>query len=120
MTNDFKKGFSIGAGGVLGVLFIPAAMYLIYLLFYWIYTPTNTSLQKKEFLNYKYCHFDAYGKAIQEKRKDMKKEKIRISDTQIYINQKIFEWEIEEVSEEFIDKYILNACGKQPNRWKWQ
>ena len=43
-------------------------------------------VQKKEYLNYKYYHFDYYVKAIEEKRKDMKKEKIRITNSQIYIN----------------------------------
>jgi len=38
----------------------------------------------------------------------------------IYIYQIIYEWETEEVSEEFIDRYILNACGKRPKRWEWQ
>ena len=51
MSNDFKKGFLTGAGGLLGVLSIPIGVYILYLL----YTPTIMSLQKKEYLNWVDC-----------------------------------------------------------------
>ena len=51
MTNDFKKGFLTGAGGLLGVLSIPVGVYILYLL----YIPTILSLQKKEYLNWVDC-----------------------------------------------------------------
>ena len=52
MTNDFKKGFLTGAGGLLGVLSIPVGVYILYLL----YTPVIMSLQKKEYLEYEVCY----------------------------------------------------------------
>ena len=57
MTNDFKKGFLTGAGGILGVLTvlsIPVGIYLIYFLIKLLYVPTtNLLLKKGEYLNWK-------------------------------------------------------------------
>jgi len=59
MTNDFKKGFLTGAGGILGVLTvlsIPVGIYLIYFLIKLLYVPTtNLLLKKGEYLNWKDC-----------------------------------------------------------------
>ena len=60
MTNDFKKGFFTGLGGLLGVLSIPVGIYLIYSLIKLLSTtnllyPTEKLLRKEESLEYEYC-----------------------------------------------------------------
>ena len=97
MTNDFKKGFLTGAGGLLGVLSIPAGAYILYLL----YTPAIVSLQKKEYLEYQDCYWPAFQEGLKKGKTD-----------EMY--------SYTEVSKEFTDKYILKVCGELPKRWKWQ
>ena len=60
MTNDFKKGFFTGLGGLLGVLSIPVGIYLIYSLIKLLSTtnllyPIEKLLRKEESLEYEYC-----------------------------------------------------------------
>ena len=66
MTNDFKKGFLTGAGGLLGVLSIPVGIYVIYLLGSWLYVPTIMSLQKKEYLNWVDCESSVAIKTVNQ------------------------------------------------------
>ena len=97
MTNDFKKGFLTGAGGLLGVLSIPVGVYILYLL----YTPAIMSLQKKEYLDWNDCYWPAQLESIV---------KAEIKPEDDYLK----------ASKEFTDKYILKVCGEKPKRWKWQ
>ena len=97
MTNDFKKGFLTGAGGLLGVLSIPVGAYILYLL----YTPAIMSLQKKEYLDWNDCYWPTTIEAI---KKGSELENVSAT----------------EVSKEFIEKYRIKICGEKPNRWKWQ
>ena len=95
MTNDFKKGFLTGAGGLLGVLSIPLGVYILYLL----YIPTIMSLQKKEYLNWVDCYwsnanYDKSFKYLKNKGKEFNAENIKAYKTKI--------------------------CGEKPKRWKWQ
>ncbi len=95
MTNDFKKGFLTGAGGLLGVLSIPVGVYILYLL----YTPTIRSLQKKEYLNWVDCDSSAAVEIINQafnEGLDGKELKNRVKELRV------------------------KACGEQPKRWKWQ
>ena len=97
MTNDFKKGFLTGAGGLLGVLSIPVGVYILYLL----YTPAIMSLQKKEYLDWNDCYWPTTNR-LTIKGSELE----NVSATQ--------------VSKESIEKYLIKSCGEQPKRWKWQ
>ncbi len=62
MTNDFKKGFFTGLGGLLGVLSIPVGIYLIYSLIKILsvqttifLSETKNLLRKGEYLDYGDC-----------------------------------------------------------------
>ena len=62
MKNDFKKGFFTGVGGLLGVLSIPVAIYLIYSLIKILsvqttifLSETKNLLRKVEYLDYGDC-----------------------------------------------------------------
>ena len=95
MSNDFKKGFLTGAGGLLGVLSIPVGIYILYLL----YTPTIMSLQKKEYLNWVDCDSSVAIKTINQAYKEG------------YSGQEMTNR---------INDLRVESCGEKPNRWKWQ
>ena len=99
MSNDFKKGFFTGAGGLLGVLSIPVGIYFIYLLGSWLYLPTIMSLQKKEYLNWVDCDSSVAIKTINQAYKEG------------YSGQEMTNR---------INELRVKACGEKPNRWKWQ
>ena len=95
MTNDFKKGFLTGAGGLLGVLSIPAGAYILYLL----YTPAIMSLQKKAYLNWVDCESSVAIKTVNQ------------AYDEGYSGQKMTNR---------INELRVKSCGEKPNRWKWQ
>ena len=95
MTNDFKKGFLTGAGGLLGVLSIPAGAYILYLL----YTPAIMSLQKKAYLNWVDCESSVAIKTVNQ------------AYDEGYSGQKMTNR---------INELRVESCGEKPNRWKWQ
>ena len=99
MTNDFKKGFLIGAGGLFGVLSIPLAICVLYLLGRWIYVPTIMSLQKKEYLNWVDCDSSVAIETINQAYKEG------------YSGQEMTNR---------INDLRVESCGEKPNRWKWQ
>ena len=100
MTNDFKKGFLTGAGGLLGVLSIPVGIIcVLYLLGKWIYVPTIMSLQKKEYLEWVDCYWTS--SIYNDSYKNLKNEG-------------------KEFNIENIKAYKTKICGEEPNRWKWQ
>ena len=95
MSNDFKKGFLTGAGGLLGVLSIPVGAYILYLL----YTPAIMSLQKKEYLNWVDCDSSVAIETINQAYKEG------------YSGQEMTNR---------INDLRVESCGEKPNRWKWQ
>ena len=95
MTNDFKKGFLTGAGGLLGVLSIPVGVYILYLL----YTPAIMSLQKKAYLNWVDCESSVAIKTVNQ------------AYDEGYSGQKMTNR---------INELRVESCGEKPNRWKWQ
>ena len=99
MSNDFKKGFFTGAGGILGVLSIPVGIYVIYLLGSWLYLPTIMSLQKKEYLNWVDCSSSVFIKNVNQANDEGYSGK--------ELTNRVIELEVE-------------SCGDKPNRWKWQ
>ena len=95
MSNDFKKGFSIGCGVFAGILFIPIGILILINLI----DPVEKFLQKKSYLNYSACEKEVYIDAIvQVSKEDLKGED--------------YDKRYEEIIEE--------DCGKKPKRWKWQ
>ena len=102
MTNDFKKGFLTGAGGILGVLTvlsIPVGIYLIYFLIKLLYVPTtNLLLKKGEYLNWKDCL----------KRTSLERE--------IQLNKKGYSRHNISAIVQLQKEY----CGERPKEWKWQ
>ena len=95
MSNDFKKGFLTGAGGLLGVLSIPIGVYILYLL----YLPTTMSLQKKEYLNWVDCESSVAIKTVYQAYEEG------------YSGREMTKR---------IKELRVKACGEQPKRWKWQ
>ena len=95
MTNDFKKGFFTGLGGLLGVLSIPVGIYLIYSLIKLLSTtnllyPIEKLLRKEESLEYEYCLVSytnslIYGNKVESKVEEYDPTNIyeRIADQKI-------------------------------------
>ena len=99
MSKEFKEGFSKGIGLTTGVLAIPVAICILYLLGRWIYVPTIMSLQKKEYLNWVDCESSVAIKTINQAYKEG------------YSGQEMTNR---------INELRVKACGEKPNRWKWQ
>jgi len=95
MTNDFKKGFLIGCGGFVGILFIPIGILILFNLI----DPIEKFLQKKSYLNYSACRKEIYVDAIVQTSKEGHK-------------GEAYDKRYEEIIEE--------DCGEKPKRWKWQ
>ena len=97
MSNDFKKGFFTGLGGLLGVLSIPVGIYLIYSLIKILSVPTTNLLsqttkllRKEESLEYEYCLVSytnslIYGNKVESKVEEYTGSNIyeRIADQKI-------------------------------------
>ena len=94
MNNDFKKGFLTGAGGLLGVLSVPAVIIaLIFLL--GLLSPIAQKViglfEKEEFKEYRICSMSKMNRSANEPD-GIKALEILQSD----------------------------ICGDSPNQWKWQ
>ena len=104
MTNDFKKGFFAGAGGLLGVLSvlaIPVAIYIIYFLIKSLSVPTiNLLLRKGEYLDYRDC--------LEETK----------TKRSIKLNKRVYL----KGSGRMRTVFALQReyCGDKPKEWKWQ
>ena len=104
MTNDFKKGFFAGAGGLLGilsVLAIPVGIYLLYSLIKLLYVPTtNLLLRKGEYLDYRNCLKKTH---LERNSQLLKKYGLLYSSNVGAIVQ---------LQKEY--------CGERPKEWKWE
>ena len=94
MTNDFKKGFLTGAGGVTGVLSVPVGIIALIFLFT-LLSPIAQKVigvfEKDEFKEWRTCMLSKMTRSVDEQ--DSKKAlEILESDT----------------------------CGDSPIQWKWQ
>ena len=99
MNNDFKKGFITGAGGLLGVLSVPVAIYIIYFLIKSLYVPTtNLLLRKTEYVNWKDC--------LNETQAERTYERIKRGYSSSNVSAMV------QLQKEY--------CGERPNQWKWQ
>ena len=97
MNKDFKKGFSIGSGLVIGAISIPLIIFVgWYVLGYGL-----LGLQKKEYKNYETCKVRTLLSHSGLTRKDL---------PTITEEEKLLD----------IDEYQLKKCGSKPNKYIWQ
>ena len=94
MTNDFKKGFLTGAGGVTGVLSVPVGIIALIFLFT-LLSPIAQKVigvfEKDEFKEWRTCMLSKMSRSADEP--DSKKA-LEILESDI--------------------------CGDSPSQWKWQ
>jgi len=97
MNKDFKKGFSIGSGLIVGAISIPLIIFVgWYVLGYGLLV-----LQKKEYKNYETCKVRTLLSHSGLIREDL---------PTITEEEKLLD----------IDEYQLKKCGSKPNKYIWQ
>jgi len=99
LSNDFKKGFFAGAGGILGVLSIPLGLYVLYLLYGLVSPQINKILVKQEFSDWSECFFSVSNQ----------------NDSYEYNDKKGLENNFENIR-----AYLTKTCGEKPKPYKWQ
>ncbi len=96
---EFKKAFLTGVGGFLGVISIPAGIFVLLCAYALLKEPIIKVLQKQSYSNWIKCESSIAKKTVNQAYDEGYKGKAMTNR---------------------INQLREDACGEKPEKWKWQ